>query len=397
MMEFLSQLFRSDLVPHGYCLAWKPEIVWLHVVSDALITAAYYSIPVTLAWFVRRRRDLPFPWIFLFFAVFIFACGTTHLMAIWTIWEGAYGLEGVVKALTAAVSVVTALLLVPLTPKALALRSPRELEELNSALEREIRERKRAEQKLSATLAGLEQRVEQRTAELAKRNAELERFACVASHDLQEPLRVVSGYVHLLAKRHGNQLDAEAVEFITFATNAVKRMQELIDDLLTYSRVGRGLADPEAVDTEECVEYSLQNLRRTIEDAQARIVRGPLPHVPGARSELTQLFQNLIGNAVKYRGDRPPRIEINARADGQFWLFSVRDNGIGIEPQYYERIFDLFQRLHHSDEYQGTGIGLALCKKIVEQYGGRIWVESEPEQGSTFLFTLPKRAEAEKE
>lgn len=391
MTEFLSQLFRSDLVPHGYCLAWKPEIVWLHVVSDALITLAYYSIPLTLGYFVRRRRDLPFSWIFLFFAVFIFACGTTHLMAIWTIWEGAYRLEGVVKALTAVVSIATAVLLAPLTPKALALRSPKELEHLNLALGREVGERKRAERELVTALASLEQRVEQRTAELAARNAELERFAYVASHDLQEPLRVVSGYVHLLAKRYEKQLDAEAVEFIGFAVSAVNRMQELIDDLLTCSRVGRGPAEPEFVDAEECVDRSLQNLRRTIEEAEAEIVRGPLPRVAGTLSELTQLFQNLIGNAIKYRGEGRPLIEIAARPEDRYWVFSVRDNGIGIEPRYSERIFGLFQRLHRSEDYQGTGVGLALCKKIVEQHGGRIWVESEPNMGSTFLFTLPKR------
>ena len=330
-MEFFTQLFASDLMPHGYCLLWRPEIVWLHVVSDALIALAYYSIPITLACFVRRRRDLPFPWMFLFFAGFIFACGTTHLMAIWTMWEGAYWLEGAVKALTAIVSLGAAALLVPLTPKALALRSPKELEELNVALEREIAERRRAEQELTATLARLEQRVAERTAELASRNAELEQFSYVASHDLQEPLRTVSGYVQLLSKRYQGQLDAQAHEFIGYSIDGVKRMQGLIDALLAYSRLDRKGRELEPVDAESCVRDALANLRRSIEENQAAITCSPMPRVQGNRAQLVQLFQNLVGNAIRYRGERKPEIKLTVRVEGRECVFSVEDNGVGIE------------------------------------------------------------------
>jgi light-regulated signal transduction histidine kinase (bacteriophytochrome) len=242
---------------------------------------------------------------------------------------------------------------------------------------RDITERKQAQQEIT-----------RRAQELARSNADLENFAYVASHDLQEPLRMVSSYTQLLGERYAGKLDAEADEFIAYAVDGAARMQVMIQDLLNYSRVTRRPAQMESVDCKVVLGRALNNLQAAIQESSAEISAGPLPVVKGDASQLVQLFQNLIGNAIKFRGQRQPAIAISATLDGD-WTFCVKDNGIGIEPQYRERIFGMFQRLHTRREYAGTGIGLAVCKRVVEGHGGKLWVESQPGEGSSFFFTLP--------
>jgi DNA-binding LacI/PurR family transcriptional regulator/signal transduction histidine kinase len=247
---------------------------------------------------------------------------------------------------------------------------------------------------LSSTLHGslLVQRVQEHAAGLARSNAELEQFAYVASHDLQEPLRMVRSYLQLIERRYKGQLDEDADEFIAFAVDGADRMRMLISDLLAYSRVGTRGKPFVPADCASVLEKALANLQLTIEETEADITHDDLPTLPVDDVQITQLFQNLIGNATKFRkqGIRP-KIHVGAQQSGAEWLFSVRDNGIGIDSQHFERIFEIFQRLHSREEYEGTGIGLAVCKKIVERHGGRIWVESEPGKGSTFRFTIPDR------
>jgi PAS domain S-box-containing protein len=245
---------------------------------------------------------------------------------------------------------------------------------------RDITERKRIEEQLK-----------QQTEELARSNAELQQFAYVASHDLQEPLRMVASYTQLLARRYKGKLGDDADEFIGFAVDGAQRMQSLIQDLLAYSRVSSRAQPFVAVDCNAVVDRVLSDLSAAMEEARATVTRDDLPTVSGDPTQLGQLFLNLIGNAIKFHGAEPPIVHVAARREADGWLMSVRDNGIGIEPQYAERIFVIFQRLHGMGEYPGTGIGLAICKKIVERHGGRIWVESGPGQGSTFFFTFPIR------
>lgn len=234
----------------------------------------------------------------------------------------------------------------------------------------------------------LEQETRQRQ-ELARSNTELQQFAYIASHDLQEPLRMVTSYLQLLERRYKGKLDNSADDFIAFAVDGATRMKALINDLLTYSRVGTHGKSFERTDCTTVVKRAIANLKIAIDESEATVIYAPLPEVQGDAIQLTQLFQNLISNAIKFHSEAPPVIQIRAELQAQEWLFSVQDNGIGIEPEYAEQIFVIFQRLHRRTDYTGTGIGLAVCKKIVERHGGRIWVQSELGQGATFYFTLP--------
>ncbi|HET7771046.1 MAG TPA: ATP-binding protein [Chloroflexota bacterium] len=236
--------------------------------------------------------------------------------------------------------------------------------------------------------------LEGRARELARSNHDLELFAYASSHDLQEPLRQVVSYLQLLKRRHGDKLDGEAREFLDFAVAGGQRMQRLIGDLLAYSRVGRPDTPLGVVDTAAVFADALTSLRGVIAESGASVTSDALPVVTGNYALLLQVFQNLIGNAVKFRGEAPPEVHVSAeRAGAGVWRFAVRDNGIGIEEEYWDRVFVLFRRLHRREEYAGTGIGLALSKKIVEWHGGSIWVESAVGRGSTFHFTLPESSE----
>ncbi|MDP2602345.1 MAG: ATP-binding protein [Deltaproteobacteria bacterium] len=246
---------------------------------------------------------------------------------------------------------------------------------------------------LAANRQKAEKALAERAEELKRSNRELEQFAYVASHDLQEPLRMITGYTQLLAKRYGDKLDQDANEYIDYAVEGAKRMQALIHDLLDYSRVGTRGKEFAPADCQAIVTETLRTLQPAIQESAATIAYDSLPTVMGEESQLLQLFQNLIGNAIKYRDSKPPVVQVSCKQEGGNWLFSVRDNGIGIDPKYAERIFVIFQRLHGRDQYAGTGIGLAVCKKIVERHGGKIWVESEPGKGATFYFTIPARVD----
>jgi PAS domain S-box-containing protein len=234
----------------------------------------------------------------------------------------------------------------------------------------------------------VEERLKQQTEELERSKRELEEFANVATHDLQEPLRLVSNHVQLLARRYQGRLDQNADEFIGFAMEGTNRLKSLISDLLAYSRLGTSDRELVPVELDGILTQLMKNLQTVIKDSRAVITHDPLPEVLGDSEQITELLQNLIINSIKFRGKEPPRVHVGARQLSERWLIFVRDNGIGIDPQYTERVFVIFQRLHSRDDYPGTGIGLAICRKIVERHGGRIWVDSEPGKGSTFYFTL---------
>lgn len=528
MGEFFFKLFdHSDFLPRPACGGWTDGLMVLHNASDIAIGLSYMAIPCLLAFFTRRRRDVPFRHLFWLFGAFIIACGFTHFFELLMFYVPHYRLSGLVKLATAAVSVATVVALVPVLPKALALRSSDELEReivqrkraeaeirrLNEdmevrvrarteELERQVAERARAEAQLrlviesapnamvmsdargAITLAnahaetlfgyrreeligqsvewlvperfrghhpafraefhtrpearamgagrdlyalkknrdevpveiGLnpieteqgiavlsvivditarkkaEAALEAHARDLARSNEELEQFAYVASHDLREPLRMVSSFVQLLDQRYGDRLDDDAREFIRFAVDGALRMQALIDDLLTFSRVGTRGNPFVPTDMKQVIDQVLRDLQLAIADSGTEIVHKSLPTVMADETQMVQLFENLIANAIKFHSARQPRICISAEKKADAWEFAIEDNGIGIDPKFAARIFEIFQRLHTREEYPGTGIGLAVCKKIVERHGGRIWVASQPGQGATFYFTLPDRS-----
>src|SRR5437899_2497054 len=256
----------------------------------------------------------------------------------------------------------------------------------------QIQERDGALKKAHGELEQQVQAVARRAEELTRSNTELEQFAYVASHDLQEPLRMVASYTQLLAKRYKGRLDSDADEFIAYAVDGAHRMQLLIGDLLAYCRVGTKGEEPRETSSEAALEQALLNLQGAIQESGGVVTHDPLPTVIADGAQLVQLFQNVVGNAIKYRSAELPRVHVSANKNGgNEWIFSMRDNGLGIDPKYFEKIFVMFQRLHGREEFSGTGIGLAVCKKIAARHGGRMWVESEPGKGSTFYFALPER------
>jgi len=265
-------------------------------------------------------------------------------------------------------------------------RRTRELKEANERLQKELEERKITENKLKKSEKNLKSLIE----ELKRSNEELQQFAYVSSHDLQEPLRTITSFTQLIERRYKDKLDSDADEFIEYIVDAAKRMQTLINDLLNYSRVATKKKEIELIDIEEVFNSVLNNLNTAIYENDAEITHENLPKIMAEPGQMIQLFQNLIGNAIKFRKPEiPPKIHIKAHKDKNEYIFSVADNGIGMEPQYAERIFTIFQRLHTKEEYEGTGIGLAISKRVIELHGGQIWVESELGKGSTFYFTIP--------
>jgi PAS domain S-box-containing protein len=524
MEDFIRRLFNSDFMPHGHCFLWQPSILWLHVISDATIALSYYLIPFALLYLVRRRRDLIYPSIFVLFGLFILSCGTTHLMSIWTMWNPTYRLEGVIKAITALSSFVTAMAMLRIVPQALQIPSRRDLEIANEKLAEENRVRVNVEKQVRQLNQDLEKRVEDRTRalsaanerlketekllrqminampqlawtagpdgapdyfnlrwyeytgttpeqslgerwvtvlhpedqegaaerwresvqtgedydieyrlrravdgsfrwflgrarplyddsgrvarwfgtctdihdqkasqeELRSRNDDLNQFAYAASHDLQEPLRMISIYSELLRSRHGDLLDGDAALYLQFVLDGVHRMESLLQDLLAYSRAGgeKDLPTLAPVDSNEVLDHAISILTPLIGENGALIEHGALPVVRMRETHLLQLFQNLLSNAIKYRSAEQPRIVVNCyRAESEY-VFCIRDNGVGIPPEYHEQVFGIFKRLH-GREVPGTGIGLAICRKIVERYGGHMWVESPEGGGALFCFSVP--------
>jgi len=386
-MGWLERLFStSDFMPHGMCYEWNGTVITLHVVSDALIALAYYSIPLTLVYFVRKRKDLAFDWMFVCFAVFIVACGTTHLMEILNIWKPTYWLSGVIKATTALVSVATAILLIRLIPQALALPSPEQLRKSNAALQNEVHERMEAVKKVES----LNQELLEHANKVQAANKELESFAYSVSHDLRAPLRHVDGYVNLLMEETP-ALSDENRRYMTKISDSARQMGVLIDNLLAFSGMGRATLQPAWVETSAIVAECRDELAPESKGRDIEWQVDPLPRVHVDRSLYKQVWMNLLGNALKYTRRRERAvIAVGCKENADSYEFSVKDNGAGFDMQYVGKLFGIFQRLHLKDEFEGTGIGLANVRRIISRHGGNTWAEGELGQGATFFFTLPK-------
>ena len=403
MLEFLTHLLSSqDFEPHGHCYLWLPEIVWLHVISDAFIALAYYSIPIALIYLIHKRRDLSYGWMVAMFGAFILLCGTTHVMNLWTVWHGTYRLEGLVKLLTAAVSIVTAVALWPLIPTLIALPSPLQLAQANCALQAQIVERQQGEEALRKAHDELEMRVAARTGELLRANcaleekateleeanADLAQYAYAVSHDLKTPLRGIHYYADFLCEDLAVSLGDEHKAYLDGLRRAVLEAEELVDGLLELSHVGSRNLVYQTVDLNTFLHEIITSLNMP-EDVDI-VWAGTWPTLEVEPVLLRQILQNLISNAAKFNCAPRKRVELGWRLVGEHDCeLSVRDNGLGIDSRYTEQIFQMFQRLHARQEYEGTGIGLAIVKKAVSRMGGTVHVISTPGAGSTFFVTLP--------
>jgi signal transduction histidine kinase len=388
MLEFFSQLFsESGFMAHGQCMLWEPEIVGLHVISDFMTGLSYYLIPIALIIFVSKREDTPFPALFWMFGAFILACGTTHFFDIYTMWNPMYRVEGVIKFITGVVSVGTVAMLFPAIPKALTLKSPAELKEINDQLLDEISKRKKSEQKVRS----LNQQLQEKIEELERANDELEKFSYSVSHDLRAPLRSIDGFSEALLDLYDDKLDERGQNYLQRVRNSSQEMGTLIDDILELSRISRTNIKRVEFDLSAMVRGISESAKNNHPDRSIEFIIESNMTINADRTLLKTVFQNLIDNAVKFTNAADPaKIEIGTIDKDGETIFYIKDNGVGFDMNYYEKIFTPFQRLHSSRDYEGTGIGMANIQRIIRKHDGRVWAESEPDNGATFYFTIGK-------
>jgi len=395
MIQAIIDFFNSEnFMPHGHCFLWQPDILWLHVLSDAGIVAAYFAIPFALLYFVRKRKDLPFQTVFLLFGAFIFLCGASHVMDIWVLWHPDYAVQGVILALTAMVSIATFFMTVKLIPQALLLPSPAQLakvnEELNDANRQLAVLYKQSQESGQTQLLNY-------TKALELSNQELDEFAYIASHDLKEPLRGLHNHASFLLEDYQDKLDKDGVQRLQRLGQLSQRMEQLVDDLLYFSRLGRTDLAIQETDPNRIISEIEQMMETFLKERNAHIVvPRPMPRIVCDKPRITEVFRNLITNAVKYNDKKERIVEVgflesvDASHGNESNVFYVKDNGIGIEQEFYDEIFRIFKRLQNpvSGEETGTGAGLTFVKKIIDRHKGRIWLESKPGKCTTFYFTL---------
>jgi signal transduction histidine kinase len=357
----------SGLTPHVFCLAWEPGLIWLHAVSDASIGIAYFTIPLALAILVHRRRDLLFKPVFLLFAAFIVLCGTCHLLNVLTLWVPAYGLEGLVKAVTASVSVVTAVMLWVLMPRLMLLPSPLQLREANDALSQRARQAQ----------------------ELSRLNDDLEQFAYIASHDLKAPLRAIGQLANWIGQDIQGIASPEVLENLQLMRQRADRVEMLIMSLLNYARVGHDKAEAEIVHLGDMVADIVSSIAPP-PGFQVRF-QGEMPLMAIQRAPLDHVLRNLISNAIKHHDRSEGHITVSMRMVDGVAEFRVEDDGPGIAPAFHKQIFMIFQTLQSRDDRESSGVGLSIVQKIVQRGGGTVWIESAPpRRGTVFLFTWPE-------
>ena len=389
MLDFLKQLLDTrDFPARWYCGVWSAELGWLHIISDLAVFGAYMTIPVLLLYFIRRRRDVPFIPIFWLFGAFIAACGTTHLIEASIFWWPAYRLSGAAKLFTAGVSWLTVFALIPALPKALALPG---LAKVNDDLLREVAARRAAEQEVKKLNAELEERVAERTGQLTAANQELEGFTYTVAHDLRAPLRHLHGYASMLLENVGERFDERSAHYADRIATASLRMGELVDDLLAFSRTGQTAPQVARTDFNALVADVREELEPISRGRAIEWEIATLPTLDVDPTLLRVVWVNLLSNALKFSAPRPTaRIEVGTRREGDGeTVFFVRDNGVGFDMSHAEKLFGVFQRLHGREQFDGTGIGLATVRRIVERHGGRVWAVGVIDRGATIYFTLP--------
>ena len=381
-------------MPHGMCFLWQTDILLLHVISDGVIAAAYFSIPIALLYFVRRRTDLEYKWLIPLFAAFIVLCGITHMFGIWVVWNPDYWIDGIAKASTAVVSAATAIVLWPLIPKLLALPSPADLRQTNASLQSEVEKHRQTQLELEALNADLERRVAERTRALELSNQELERFAYHASHDLRAPLRAISQLSQWIAEDLPTETSKDMRENLELMRSRVSRMETMLNDLLEYARVTTTYDErfEETVNGARLIDDVLQLAAPP--DSVHVEVSPAFANVELTRMPLQQILLNLIGNAIKHRDKPDGRVAVTIEDQQDHYRISVSDDGPGIAEEFQTAIFDMFRTLRPRDEVEASGVGLSIVKKATERFGGHIELRSAPGQGATFTISWPKHPQS---
>lgn len=391
-MEAVLNFLFSDggYSPHGYCIAWNLPVLYTHIISDLLIAVSYFAIPAIMLVFLRKRRDPRLHVPAMLFVVFITACGVSHLMSIVTMYQPYYGLQGLIKLFTGLVSMVTALALWKLLPEVMKIPSPDMLMKALSDKDREIKERAAAQMQLEQS----QQQLDQKIAELQASNEELREFAYAASHDLKAPANTLSLWLQDFERESGDALSVDQREDLEHAKDILKRMRSLVDDILCYARVvNRGEEISEVIDLKAVFQAAAKGLDADVAQTKAEITINDMPSFTGYPAMITVLAHNLLSNAIKFRSpDRPLKIEVNGWREDYAQprcILSVKDNGIGISADHHQRIFKLFKKLHRPEDYEGTGLGLALCRRLAVTHGGTIDVISEEGRGAEFRVSFP--------
>ena len=376
---FVRLLGTESWPPRWHCGEWTDFHGWLYIFSDLAIWGAYFMIPLLLFKFLSKKQGIPLLAVFWLFIAFILFCGLTHFIDAIIFWWPAYRLSAFIRFCTAIISWCTVYMLIKILPEALKLKTSGEFEA-------ELIQRREIEKELLETQALLLSNSKQ----LELKNKELEQFVYIASHDLQEPLRTVNSLMHMLEEETKGKLQEEEHQYLEFALQATNRMKSLITGLLDYGRIGKD-RELSIIDCNELIKDVCLDLKTKIKETGALLEIAYLPEITGYPTEMRLLFQNLISNAIKFsKSGTTPKVSIKAESRTTDFLFEISDNGIGIEKRFKDKIFIIFQRLHAKTAYEGTGIGLAHCKKIIELHGGQVWVESVINEGSSFFFTIPK-------
>ncbi len=365
-MDFFRKLFESDFMPHGHCYFWKPEVLWTNVVGDGIIVIAYFTIPFALYYFVNKRQDIKYPGLFVLFALFIFSCGLTHLLDIFSVWIPIYRFEGLLKLFTGIISITTAILLIKILPEALKIPTRKAYAEANTKLQN-------------------------KTYELEKHNEYLKQLAYATSHDLKEPARGMSIYAQLLLNKHSTELNDEIKEKLRYIAIEGKRMYEMVDSVMNFSFLESEEYTFEKVNLEKVVYNAQMNIKLLLEENNAEVIYDFLPEIKGNEMLLTLLFQNIISNSVKFR--KPgvnPVIKISFEENENQTSINISDNGVGFDNKYCEIVFEMFKRLNSNYSHRGSGLGLSICKRIAEMHQGKITAQSEPNVGTTISIDFPK-------
>lgn len=394
-MDQIRQFLFADggYSPHGFCIAWDPLVLYTHIGADLLIALSYFAIPAIMLVFLRKRDDPALHTPALLFVAFITACGVSHLLSIVTMYLPWYGLQGLVKLATGLISFVTVIALWKLLPAALKIPAPGALLAALKERDSELADRQEAEQALARKNAEVNQKID----EVEAANSELLEFTYAASHDLKSPANTLCLWLQDFREDQAERLDEDGRQSLAEAARIVDRMRLLVDDVLSYSRVVNGDDnDRQPMELDKIFEAAVEDLKSDIRRARATVEISPMPPFAGFAPLMALLANNLLGNAIKFRSpDRPAHVNVSGVIDpvtGAFVL-RVKDNGIGISPDHSDKVFRLFKRLHRAEDYEGTGLGLALCRRIAVTHGGDIRVVSAENQGAEFIITLPMEAD----